>query len=264
MIIFNSAMEGSATKQYLLNPLMNNNPITTYILEGKFSKYNLLSYYYIQKTKELSHIDYVKEHSELILIDSGAHTFQFGTKVDFDAFCRNYADFIKKFDNNKVLGYFELDIENIVGMDKVLEYRKILEDVTDKIIPVWHKGRGINNYEEMLEQYRGKVIAIGGFKGTDIRDDQYLMFLKKAKRYNCKVHCLGMTRSKVLDKVPFDFTDSASWLNWSIYGTIFNNGKKVSKQYSKEHQLESMAFAFKTAIEMQEHYYNKWRNICND
>ena len=46
------------------------------------------------------------------------------------------------------------------------------------------------------------------------------MFLKYAKKYDCKVHCLGMTRKKILDTVPFDFVDSSSWKQASIYGRI--------------------------------------------
>ena len=264
MKIFLSALDSSAVEEQLLKPLLiKNEPnIVKSILNNNFSKYNLMSYYYLDKKKDLKYAEAVKEHSELVLIDSGAHSFQFGKKVNFDEFVYKYANFIKKFDDKKVLGYFELDIENVVGMEKVLEYRNILESVTDKIIPVWHKNRGIDNYFEMLEQYKGKVVALGGFKNTDIRDDQYLMFMKEARKYNCKVHCVGMTRHKVLDKVPFDFTDSASWLNKAIYGDIA--GGKVSINYSKTHREESFAFALKEAIEMQEHYYKKWRNMCND
>jgi len=251
MKIFLSAMEGSPF-------------IVKYMADKKIKmKYNLISYYYIQKNqKQLELADMIRDNSELILIDSGAHSFQFGKKVDWVEYTRKYAEFIKEFDRPNVLGYFEMDIENIIGYDKVLELRKILEKVSDKIIPVWHPLRGIEDYEKMCQKYHDKVIAIGGFKGTDIKDEQFLMFLKVAKKYNCKVHCLGMTRKKVLDKVPFDFTDSASWKMKVVYGKDLNERKlpKV-KGLDKEYQC---LHNYILAMDMQKHYHKKWRKECQD
>lgn len=167
----------------------------------KKMKYNLMSYFYIQNKTELA--EYVRDNSELIMIDSGAHSFQKGKKVDWNKYTEDYANFIKKFDRPNVVGYFEMDVDNIIGYDQVLKLRKVLEQASNKIIPVWHKNRGIDEYKKMCKDYAGKVVAITGFKNEDIKDEQYLMFLKYAKKYNCKVHCLGMTRKKVLDKVPY-------------------------------------------------------------
>ena len=148
-------------------------------------------------------------------------------------------------------------------LDKVLELRKILENVSNKIIPVWHKNRGIEEFKKMCQDYSERVIAITGFKNEDIKDEQYLMFLKYAKKYNCKVHCLGMTRKKVLDKVPFDYVDSSSWKQSGIYGRIDGRGK-VSKQFSKVKREIVFMENYKVGIKMQNHYYKKWRHICKD
>ena len=161
-----------------------------------------------------------------------------------------------------MIGYFEMDVDNIIGYEKVLELRKILESVSDKIIPVWHKNRGIEDFKKMCKQYSGKIIAVTGFKNEDIQDHQYLMFLKYAKKHNCRVHCLGMTRKKILDTVPFDYVDSSSWKQASIYGKIGN--RKVSKEFSKENRHIVMTESLKLGMEMQEHYYQKWRNVCKD
>ena len=121
--------------------------ITDMLNEGIKLKYNLTSFYYISN----SNYDYVKrvrDNSELILVDSGAHSFQKGKKVDWDKYTKDYAEFIKKFDRPNVLGYFEMDVDNIIGYEKVLELRKVLESVSDKIIPVWHKNRGINEFKK--------------------------------------------------------------------------------------------------------------------
>ena len=49
--------------------------------------------------------------------------------------------------------------------------------VSDKIIPVWHRNRGIEDFRRMCEKYSGKIVAITGFK-NDICENQFLMFLK--------------------------------------------------------------------------------------
>lgn len=223
-------------------------------------KWNLLSYFYIRKNRDLA--KYIRDKSELIMIDSGAHSFQKGKKVDWVEYTKEYAKFIQDFDQPKVLGYFEMDVDNIIGYDKVLELRKILEAVSDKIIPVWHKNRGIDDFKKMCQKYNGKIIAITGFRNEDIKDEQYLMFLKYARKHNCKVHCLGMTRQKVLDKVPFDFTDSSSWKQEALYGRVGN--KKVSRAYSKEKREEVFLLTYKKGIEMQEKYYQKWKHFHKD
>ena len=233
-------------------------PIAHYFVEkGLKMKWNLMSYYYIQKQRELA--DYIKKNSELILIDSGAHSFQKGKKVDWINYTKEYAKFIQEFDEPKVLGYFEMDVDNIIGYEKVLELRKILETVSNKIIPVWHKNRGVDDFKKMCQQYSGKLVAITGFRNEDIKDEQYLMFLKYAKKYNCKVHCLGMTRKKVLDKVPFDFTDSSSWKQEALYGRVGN--KKVSRAYSKTNWHDVMLATYKEGMKMQQEYYKKWGKL---
>lgn len=216
--------------------------------------YNLISFYYVKNEEIASRI---RDKSKLIIVDSGAHSFQKGKKVDWEKYTKDYAEFIKKFDRPNVVGYFEMDVDNIIGYDKVLQLRKILENASDKIIPVWHKNRGIDEYKKMCQQYSGRVIAITGFKNEDIKDEQYLMFLKYAKKFNCKVHCLGMTRKKVLNKVPFDYADSSSWKQQSIYGMLY--GKKVAKEYSKKNRWKVMLQNYKEGMKMQKYYYEKWK-----
>lgn len=253
MKIFLSALEcAPAPKQ----TGENKKEIAHYIVEQVgMMKWNLMSYYYIQKNKyDLA--CFIRDHSQNILIDSGAHSFQKGTKVDWFEYTKAYAQFIKEFDRPHILGYFEMDVDNVIGYDKVLQLRQILEQVSDKIIPVWHKNRGIEDFKKMCRDYRGKIVAITGFKNEDIQDHQYLMFLKYAKKYDCKVHCLGMTRRKVLDKVPFDYTDSSSWSQEGIYGMI--GKKKVSREFSRANRDVIWAENYKIGMKMQDHYQRKW------
>jgi hypothetical protein len=217
--------------------------------------YNLMSFYYIKGKFDLA--CKIRDKSQLIMIDSGAHSFQKGVKVDWDKYTDQYATFITKFDKPNVVGYFEMDVDNVIGYDAVLELRKKLEKVSNKIIPVWHRNRGIDDYKKMCQDYSGRVIAITGFKNEDIKDDQYLMFLKYAKRFDCKVHCLGMTRKKILDKVPFDYTDSSAWRQNGIYGRI--NGKKIDREFNKNNYGEVFLASYLEGMKMQKEYERKWK-----
>lgn len=232
----------------------------TIIERGIEMKWNLMSYFYIKSKIEFA--EFIRDNSEEVMIDSGAHSFQKGKKVDWDKYTDEYAAFIKKFDRPNVVGYFEMDVDNIIGYQKVLKLREKLESVSDKIIPVWHKNRGIDDFHNMCKRYSGKIIAITGFRNEDITDEQYLMFLKVARSYNCKVHCLGMTRKAVLDKVPFDYTDSSSW---SAYGQFGKIGKrKVTKNFSRTNRTDIWLANYELGVEMQKYYYKKWRKVCRD
>lgn len=248
MKIFLSSMEDKKRTEYILRNIKKMN-------------YNLMSFFYLRK--DLENAKKVRDNSKEVLIDSGAHSFQKGTKVDWNLYTEEYANFIKNFDRPNVIGYFEMDVDNIIGYDKVLELRQELEKVSNKIIPVWHKNRGIEEYKKMCKDYKGRVIAITGFKNEDIKDEQYLMFLKYAKKYDCRVHCLGMTRRKVLDKVPFDYADSSTWLQQVRFGNTLISKKKFAKAKGEE-QLKQYLFNYKEGMQMQQLYYEKWKKVCKD
>ena len=239
--------------------------LPVYMVEkGINFKWNLLSYYYIQQKKSLALAEFIRDNSKEVMIDSGAHSFQKGKKVDWDKYTDEYAEFIKKFDRPNVIGYFEMDVDNVIGYRKVLELRKKLEAVSDKIIPVWHKNRGIDEFKKMCHDYSGKIVAITGFKNEDITDEQYLMFLKYAKAYNCRVHCLGMTRKAILDKVPFDYVDSSSWKQHAVFGNV--GKRKITREFSSNRYTRAEPFLlnYKLAMQDQQYYYKKWRKVCKD
>lgn len=183
-------------------------------------KYMLISFFYLNKNADKMQI--LLDKCDSMLIDSGAFSFQNGKNVDFDAYTKVYGKFIKRFtDDPRTLGFFEMDIDKIVGYEKVKEYRKMLEGVSDKIIPVWHNTRGIDEYYKMCEEYTGKRIAIKGFYNEDIIDSQYNLFLNTAHHYGCKVHILGMTRldfMRGLNLGKDDSFDSNTWLRRGIFG----------------------------------------------
>ena len=233
------------------------------VKSGIDMKYNLMSYFYIRPRVELA--EFIRDHTEEVMIDSGAHSFQKGVKVDWVKYTEEYADFIRRFDRPNVVGYFEMDVDNIIGYDKVKALRNILLRASDKIIPVWHKNRGIQDFKEMCQSHKGKIVAITGFKNEDIKDHQYLSFTKYAHECGCKIHCLGMTRKAILDTVPFDYTDSSSWSAQSRFGHMQSyGGRKVSKDFSKNHRGVVFVENYKHGMQMQEHYHKLWQKECKD
>jgi hypothetical protein len=247
MKIFLSALEGSEAFDYI------NERIDRYL-------YNLMSFYYLTKNDNYKEI---LRKSEKVLIDSGAHSFQKGKRVKWYEYTESYAEWIKKHDCDKILGYFEMDVDNVIGYEKVLELRKILLKATNKIIPVWHKNRGIEDYIDMCKNYEFDIVAISGFKNEDIVDSQYQRFVNVAHKYGKKIHGLGLTRIDILDKVNFDSVDSSTWLQGVVYGRIdslrFNKrvSRRFSKEFAKENRKEIMYIAYLEAMEMQRRYLYK-------
>jgi hypothetical protein len=86
MKIFLSGVEGGDALP-VINKLLD---------EGKQLNWNLMSFYYIKNTN-IEYAKRIRDNSKNILIDSGAHSFQFGKKVDWIEYTKKYAEFIKDF-----------------------------------------------------------------------------------------------------------------------------------------------------------------------
>lgn len=226
------------------------------IANGERVDYILTSYYYIRKKDGL--LDKFKMIADEILIDSGAHSFQKGAKVDWLSYTQEYAAFIKQNDCPQILGFFEMDVDNILGYDKVLQLRAILESVSHKIIPVWHKNRGVDEFKKMCREY--DFGSITGFKNEEVQDHQYLMFLKYANKHNCKIHCLGMTRTKIMETVPFYSVDSSTWKQAGNFGEFreFARGRlRIHKLKGQFKTQELDAMNFKEFAKLQRYYKGK-------
>lgn len=200
------------------------------------SKYILESFYYFQEWQ----IPLIKK-SEMFLLDSGAFTFMSGKKSnDFDGYLTRYIDFIKKHD---VKYFFELDIDSVVGYDKVKQLRKRLEKETGKkCIPVWHKSRGKDEFLKMCDEY--DYVAIGGIVTKEITKDQYpffTWFLNEAHKRGCKVHGLGFTSIADLPKYHFDSVDSTSWKSGGAFRTVAHIQKRHNKDDNAKRKKSSLS-----------------------
>ena len=195
------------------------------------------------------------------LLDSGAYTF-LGTKkqqkIDFDNYVEQYAEFINK---NDIKLFFELDIEEIIGMSEVERLRAKLERLTNKqCIPVWHKTRSKDYYVSLTKEY--PYVALGGFAGKEIDFKTYKQalpwFIDTAHQNGAKIHGLGLTKTEVIFNYNFDSVDSTTWLNGAKYGIIyFFDGSKL-----KRLEAVSMGKRGKDYRYNNLHNLNEWLKLC--
>jgi hypothetical protein len=197
------------------------------------------------------------------MIDSGAHSFQKGVHVDWESYTHEYARFIREFDRPNVVGYFEMDVDNTIGYENVLRLRETLRSesgVPEKTIPVWHKNRGIDEFKAMRREMSGHVAAITGFRNEDIRDEQHAMFLKHARSQGTRIHCLGMARTLVLEKVPFDCADASSWEHCVSFGRRLDGGRQPRPK-CKEDYVDQFIDSYERHMDIQKRLYIKWRSV---
>lgn len=186
----------------------------------------LESFYYINADDiMIPLIPYFKK----FMLDSGAFSFMQGNggKQNFDEYLERYITFINQ---NKVDLFFELDIDSVVGYEKVKEYRRRLEKGTGKqCIPVWHKSRGKQEFLKMCEQY--SYVGLGGIAAKEFTKEEYKYFpwfINEAHKRNCRIHGLGFTNTTLLHKYHFDSVDSSSWTTGNRFGAIYKfDGKKL-------------------------------------
>lgn len=197
---------------------------------GLFTGTNILqSFYYCDDLTVNTIIPQCKN----FMLDSGAFTFfSAGGVVDWNDYIKRYAQFITK---NNIKLYFELDIDKLIGYDKVLYYRKKLEDLTGRpCIPVWHKSRGQKEFIKMCEEY--DYVSIGGIVSKEITQKEYKFFpyfIKTAHEHGAKIHGLGFTNLKGLTQYHFDSVDSTSWVSGNRFGSVYKFNGKTMLKYDK-------------------------------
>ena len=227
-----------------------NEKIKEIVLSNKI--YLLSSYFYIKKRAREKYsrlIPYFKD----FMFDSGAFSFMnSGIKVNWDSYIEEYADFIVK---NNIQKFFELDIDSIIGYDKVKEYRKRLENLVSRpCIPVWHRSRGLDEFFRLCNEY--SYIAIGGIAIKHIKTNEYKIFsylINEAHKRNCKIHGLGFTNLQFLKKYHFDSVDSTAWMSGGRFGKVYKFiGNTLVTYYRKENQR------LINYIETDAHNFNEW------
>lgn len=224
------------------------------ILKQHKVKYVLESFYSIKDWQ----LPYLKK-ADLFLLDSGAFTFMnnFKGTVKWEEYIDKYAKFIV---DNNIKYFFELDIDVLVGYEKVKEYTRYLEKkVGKKCIPVWHKSRGLKEWERLTKEY--DYVAIGGIVIKEIKPSDYIYFkplLEIARKNKCKVHGLGFTNLRKLKEYHFYSVDSTSWLSGGRFGQLYVFKNNTLKQISYNNKriknyMESHHFNIEEWIKFQDY-----------
>lgn len=156
---------------------------------------------------------------ENFLLDSGAFSFMNGQKITEEQFDEYVDKYIKFINENDIKYFFEMDVDIIFGIDKVHQIRnKIEKETGKKVIPVWHKERGLDYWRKMCEDY--DFVAIGGlvFHFKKAEYEMVKKMLNYARNRNVKVHGLGFTKTKILEDFNFYSVDSTSWVKSAVLG----------------------------------------------
>lgn len=233
-----SRLEGGLNRLYLAGTTFYDgggeitDPSTKEFNTDVAARVNLLeSFYYVAdwQTRNLHRF-------KSFMLDSGAFTFAYGSgaEVDWDDYLERYITYIVE---NDVRLFFELDIDKLVGYEKVLEYRKRLEDGTGrKCIPVWHMNRGREDWLKTCDEYG--YIALGGLAAKEFGNQERVIpwFTKTAHERDCKVHGLGYTKLPFLARMGFDSVDSSAWLYGNRGGYIYRyrGGYRMDKVKAPE------------------------------
>lgn len=217
-------------------------------LIASYRPYILESFYYVDKDTELL-LPFFGD----FMLDSGAFTFMEGNggKVCWEEYLERYADFIVR---NNVQKFYELDIDSVVGYDKVLDLRRRLESLTGRqSIPVWHSNRGIREFYRMCDEY--DYVALGGIVGNewDKKAEHMLpAFIYEAHKRGAKIHGLGFTKLKLLEHYHFDSVDSTAWTAGNRFGFVYHfDGRTMQKTNCPKGMrlADSRKVAFKNYIE---------------
>ena len=198
------------------------------------SRVNMLeSFYYIQPW-QTALIPKLKS----FLLDSGAFSFAYSgsrKQVNLSEYMVSYTDFINE---NDINDFFEMDIDPMIGYEKVKELRNQLERETNrKCIPVWHLNRGKKDWEETCEKY--DRVAIGGLATKQRKQlEPHIRSLTKiADKYGARVHGLGYTNLENLKNTGFDSVDSTAWLHGNRGGFLYSwDGRTMHKRKSASNQ----------------------------
>jgi hypothetical protein len=275
-------------------------PIKEGLIENGF-----FSFYYMRNKKEPPLTLEVAKGCGLknIIIDSGAHSFfvqsdeikaatnvkaKSKVKETPDEYFQKYLDWIQL--NWVYFDYFvELDIGEIVGQEKVIQWRNQLRErgFYKKCLPVFHPAvMTWDDYMEMLITCESGYVGIEGIRSPSFVIP-YRKYIKEAYQLGIKIHGFAMTKRDSLEEFPFYSVDSNSWKSGIMYGAglkVTDNGIETVRYRNKndfgrtagkidvdvvfgEDKAASSAMILsetsKAYAQMQKHYTELWtqRNI---
>lgn len=174
-------------------------------------------------------------HKGIKTVDSGAHSFFgfTGTSTmshhnkkdkeempDPNEYMARYIIWLKKhFD---LFDYFvELDIQSIVGIEKVKYWRRRLqrEGLWEKCIPCLHSVDTPATWEETIKGAASRYVGFEGLRKKQVTLP-YKELLKTCYDLGVRVHGFALTNYDILEEYPFWSADSTTWTSCVRYGTF--------------------------------------------
>jgi hypothetical protein len=192
-------------------------------------------------------------HKGLRTIDSGAHSF-FGyagistqshhnnkaskkeQMPDPEKYMFEYISWLKK--HNHLFDYFvELDIQAIVGIEKVRYWRRRLEreGLWEKCIPCLHSCDTPEQWDETIKGAASKYVGFEGLRNRKV-NIPYMKLLEQCYNLGVRVHGFALTNFEILEQYPFWSADSTTWTSTVRYGTFIvrdEYGRMKQKNPSK-------------------------------
>lgn len=159
-------------------------------------------------------------HTGIRTIDSGAHSF-FGcagistqshhnSKKDKgvlmpepNEYMMEYLVWLKR--HYHLFDYFvELDIQAIVGMEKVRYWRRRLEreGLWDKCIPCLHSCDSPAQWDETIHSAASKYVGFEGLRNRKV-NIPYMRLLRQCYNLGVRVHGFALTNGEILEQYPF-------------------------------------------------------------
>lgn len=258
------------------------------------AKHVLMSFLHLQKHgTDLIKCRKEKNPEIKFLIDSGAHTLQVSTgkppyntwtHTDYTNYVKEYVKWLKE--NRKyIFAAVELDIDYCVGTGVVEQWQKRyfepLQELGMDICYVWHKERGLEEWEAMCARF-----SYVGLPGEMSSDSDFNKYLTVARRYTTRVHGFAATKQSDFRDWPWYSIDSITWKTSEIYGTLivwneqkqklkFEQDKTKRRKYYRIMQAmgfnaeaickdsdykEVTRFALRSMTAMEEFYRQKYKH----
>ena len=207
----------------------------------------LMSYEYL-KGKGISQI---KKYPDMhLFIDSGAYTYMSNPEYEsytIEQWEKQIGEYLKWAEKHKsqIFAIADLDLQYIVGCDKVYEWRKKYFEpfMLRTGIPVcfiYHE-EGDDQWEYMCKRYPYIGLSLnvdGNIDETDLRNK-----FKVAEKYNTLVQGMASTRTGMLTQYPFYTVDSTTWNVGLKYGEISVwTGTKMSRVKKTEFQEKAFPY----------------------
>ena len=199
----------------------------------------LMSYLYIKRKGRKFLRDRIEKKPDLrLLVDSGAHTFLSDkSKEDYsnkpieywEKYLEEYVRFARENKDN-VFAVVELDIDSLVGTDKVNEWRKKyfepLEEEGIQVCYVWHRIKGMDEWTRMCQKY--------SYVGFSFMEDGVGELAQKlyhtAKKYGARIHGFAVTGFDTMLQIPYYTVDSTTWLVGTQFGEVnYFDGRKMTR-----------------------------------